>query len=176
MKHIPLRAGVYALVDDSDYDWLVAMGSWRLNSSGYAVHYTSVQGRRRTLLMHRLILDAPPDLQVDHINRDRLDNQRANLRFATRSQNQANKDIQRNNTSRFKGVVWNSGKWEARIRRRGLWLHLGRYRDPTEAALAYDAASRLLFAEFAGCNFPDRIAPDHIKSVVRRHLARRLRA
>ena len=108
-KHISLTKGAVAIVDDSDFDRLTRMGSWCLSSNGYAVHYTKTNGQRKTLYMHRLIMDAPYDLQVDHIDRNRLNNQCSNLRFATRSQNQANKNIQINNTSAYKGVNWNKG-------------------------------------------------------------------
>ena len=166
-KIIPLTKGAVARVDDADYTWLVQMGNWCLSNKGYAVHYTRINGQRKVLYMHRLIMDAPPHLQVDHINRDRLDNRRANLRFATRSQNQANKGLQVNNTSRYKGVSWNRGRWEARIRvHNGRRVNLGRFDDPMTAALVYDAASRLFYADFAGCNFPERPTPPEILNYV----------
>ena len=154
-RSVPLTQGALALVDDADYAALTQMGNWCLSNRGYAVHYTRIDGQRKVLFMHRVIMAAPPQLQVDHINRDRLDNRRANLRFATRSQNQANKGLQRNNSSRFKGVSWNKGRWEARIRYNGARLYLGRFDDPVLAARAYDALSRYLYADFAGLNFPD---------------------
>ena len=104
-KHISLTKGATAIVDNSDYDHLTRIGSWCLSSNGYAVHYTKINGQRKTLYMHRVIMDAFYLLQVDHIDRNRLNN----LRFATRSQNQANKNIQINNTSAYKGVNWNKG-------------------------------------------------------------------
>ena len=106
---ISLTKGAVARVDDADYDLLTAMGNWCLSNKGYAIHYTRINDQRRVLYMHRIILSAPPDLQVDHINRDRLDNRRENLRFATRSQNQANKGRPINNSSHYKGVSWNKG-------------------------------------------------------------------
>ena len=84
MRHIPLGRGAVAIVDEADFPWLTSLGSWRLNSSGYAVHYTTHNGRRRTLYMHPLILKPTPGVQMQHINRDRLDNWRENLRFTTR--------------------------------------------------------------------------------------------
>lgn len=172
-KHVSLTKGAVAIVDDSDFNRLIQMGSWCLSSNGYAVHYTKIDGRRKTLYMHRLIMDAPRSLQVDHIDRDRLNNQRSNLRFATRSQNQANKNIQINNTSAYKGVSWNKGKWEARIRLNSTRVNLGRFSDPLRAALVYDAASRLFYDEFAGCNFPSVETPEKLRRYVQSRLARR---
>ncbi|MAU10628.1 MAG: hypothetical protein CL607_17990 [Anaerolineaceae bacterium] len=111
MRHIPLGRGAIAIVDDADFPWLTQMGTWRLNSSSYAVlHYVTQNGHHRTLYMHRLILKLALGIQVDHINRNRLDNRRENLRFATRSQNQANKGLPTNNTSQYKGIRWRKGK------------------------------------------------------------------
>ena len=171
MKHIPLSKGAVALVDDDLYDELITV-SWSLNSSGYAIHwYTNPKtGKRSGLLMHRYIMDAPPHLQVDHQDRNRLNNTRANLRFATKSQNQANKNIPKNNTSSFKGDVWNKGKYEARIGYKGRKIHLGRFINPEIAAANYDAAARKLFGDFAGVNFPDLDTPPRIAKLVEQRL------
>ncbi|MEQ8677238.1 MAG: HNH endonuclease [Aggregatilineales bacterium] len=170
-KQISLTKGASAVVDDSDYDRLIQIGRWCLSSNGYAIHYTKINGQRKTLYMHRVVMDACYPLQVDHIDRDRLNNQHDNLRFATRSQNQANKNIQNNNTSAYKGVNWNKGKWEARIRLNGLRLNLGRFRDPLRAAMVYDAASRLLYDDFAGCNFPEHQTSQRLTDYVLKRLA-----
>ncbi|MEO8610098.1 MAG: HNH endonuclease [Chloroflexota bacterium] len=161
MSGIHLTKGQTAQVDLRDYDWLLEIGTWCFSNSGYAVHYYSDEaGRRKTHFMHRLITARalghaiPPGLQVDHKNQDRLDNRMDNLRLATGSQNQANKGTQINNTSLYKGVTCIQGKWEPRIHYASRRLHLGRFDDPVTAAFMYDAASRFLYGEFAGCNFP----------------------
>lgn len=166
MKFIRLTKGRFALVDDLDYPWLSQL-RWCYSSDGYAVnYYRDEQGNDHKRSMHRLVMarileqSVPPDLQVDHINHNRIDNRRENLRLATRSQNQAN------NTSGYKGVVWNQGKWEVRIRYQERKLYLGRYADPIFAALVYDGAARLLYQEFAGLNFPDRPTPSEIEQIV----------
>ena len=102
-QKVPLTKGVFATVSDADYHRILAVGSWCLTNTGYAVHWysDSQTGKRKALYMHRFIMDAPPDLQVDHIDRDRLNNTRANLRFATRSQNQGNKGIQKKQFESF---------------------------------------------------------------------------
>jgi len=113
----------------------------------------------------------PPGLQVDHINLDRLDNRRENLRLATRSQNQAHKGRQ-SNTSCYKGVSLNRGLYEARIRFQGKRIYLGKYADPLTAALLYDAASRYLYQDFAGCNFPDTPTVSSIDAMLQSILTR----
>lgn len=181
MRQIPLTKGQSALIDRVDYVAIRSVGTWCYSASGYAVHYTTdADGKPKVLYMHRLVMERmlggpiPRDLQVDHISRAtdgelaRLNNRRSNLRLATRSQNQANKGRPINNTSAYKGVSFNHGKWEARIKYDGRRLHLGRFEDPHAAALAYDAASRLLYQEFAGVNFPEQLTPPSLESWVRK--------
>ena len=160
-KSIPLTKGQQALVDDFDYDRLMAIGRWCYSKSGYAVHYTTNEdGKRRTLFMHRVIMAAPlarsgQHLQVDHINQVRIDNRRSNLRLATRAQNQAHKRKRVDSSSPYKGVTLNKGMWEARIKCGAQRFNLGRYASPEEAAWVYDAASLLLYDQFAGRNFTE---------------------
>jgi len=149
------------LVDEADFAQLSAL-KWHFNSSGYAVLYEG----RKTIFMHRLIMNAPLHLQIDHINHNRLDNRRKNLRFATRSQNQANKRHQANNTSGYKGVSFRAGKWEARIRVNGRRQLLGRYDDALTAARVYDAASRRYYGDFAGLNFPEAATSPEIERLL----------
>lgn len=107
--------------------------------------------------MHRLILDAPDGVDVDHINRNKLDNRKANLRLVSRSHNMMNTDLRSTNTSGYKGVSWSqvAGKWEARIRRDERQYFLGLYPTSDDAARAYDAKARELFGDVAVLNFPD---------------------
>jgi len=108
--------------------------------------------------MHRAILNAPPRMDVDHINGNGLNNTRENLRLCTRSQNMMNQRL-KGGTSRFRGVSWLKGgaKWHAQVRANGKRLHLGLFTDETEAAMAYDAAARELFGDFARLNFGDAL-------------------
>lgn len=172
-KKVPLTKGAFALISDADYHRVLAVGSWCLTNTGYAVHWHSdpQNGKRKALYMHRFLMDAPLNLQVDHIDRNRLNNTRENLRFATRSQNQGNKGIQSNNSSHFKGVTLNQGKWEARIYYARKKLHLGRFQCAEMAALHYDAAARLIFGDFAAENFPERETLPDIERAVRARIA-----
>ena len=93
----------------------------------------------------------------DHIDGDGLNNQRSNLRPATAGQNMMNRRKRWRATSRFVGVCWypRREKWLARIYRDGTKHHLGDFSFEVEAALAYDAAAREMFGEYARPNFPD---------------------
>lgn len=154
-RQILLTRDAVTQVSDEDYERLLDVGSWVVTAEGYAVHwYSQEDGKRRALYMHRYILSAPPYLHVDHINHDRLDNRRENLRFATRSQNNANRNRHCNNTSLYKGVSWHEGGWEVRIGYQEERIYLGRYQMAMQAAWVYDAAARKLFGEFALENLP----------------------
>jgi HNH endonuclease len=131
-----------ALVDAEDSE-RVAAHSWRYCPNGYAD--ASVGGRR--VYLHRFLTRPPAEAEVDHIDGDRLNNTRANLRLATRSANARNRRKQRTArgkapSSRHVGVTWRAlrGVWEATIRAGGRQLHLGHFTDEGEAADAYRRA------------------------------------
>ena len=152
MRTVTLTRGKTALVDDEDYE-LVSGIPWSATNNGrgdrwYAVHRSQRFGNLR---MHRLILNAPDHLQIDHVDGNTLDNRRSNLRLATRSQNGANRRLSKNNTSGFTGVTWNKNwqKWEAQIKVRGERLALGGFASPEEAAAVYNRVALAHFGEFA---------------------------
>lgn len=105
--------------------------------------------------MHRTILDAPHGIDIDHVNRDGLDNRRGNLRLASRSENMRNSVSYSGSSSRYKGVAFHgeTGKWRAQITNARYARHLGVFEVEADAARAYDAAARQLFGEFARTNF-----------------------
>lgn len=142
MKEIPVKikdGSVIALVDDADFARLSAY-SWWVSGSGYA--------KRTGVWMHRDVLSTP--LQVDHINGNKLDNRRENLREATRSQNQAHRGAQKNSKSGVKGVSQRGSKWRAFIQVKGRTLWLGSFGTKEEAADAYRVAALRHYGEFAG--------------------------
>jgi hypothetical protein len=159
-KAIPLTQGKYAIVDEADYEWLMQW-RWFADDSGETFYVmrqeTLIDGTQRKIRMHRFILDAPKEYEVDHINGDGLNNTRANLRLASHTQNQHNKRVMRRNRSGYKGVYLFSktAKWGATIKIDGKSTHLGTFDRPEDAARAYDKAAREHFGEFAWLNFPE---------------------
>lgn len=155
-KEIPLTQGKVTLVDDHRFEYL---NQWKW----HAFHdknrwYALRRGPRpkaKMILMHRVITNAPDGFEVDHKDRDGLNNTDDNLRLATESQNQANRTALKNNRCGFKGVVYYARRnvYRARIKMLGKTHHLGYFKTPEEAARAYDAKARELFGEFAGTNF-----------------------
>ena len=105
--------------------------------------------------MHRLILNAMKGMDVDHINHDGLDNRRSNLRLCTRSENLRNQRALRSSTG-LKGIHLDKrGRWTAYIKPNAQKSHkfLGYFDNAIDAAVAYDAAARQHYGEFARTNF-----------------------
>ena len=152
MKEIPLTQGMVAIVDDEDYERLNQF-KWHCDGHGYAKRVTSRKNiQRKWIFMQYEIIGHPEiGLQLDHINRNPLDNRKKNLRICTVSQNQANSLIRSDNTSGRKGVSWSkqSNKWVAGIRYHGKRIYIGLYDDLDQAATAYYNAALELFGEFA---------------------------
>jgi hypothetical protein len=158
MKKIPLSQGKFAIVDDEDYDY-VMQWKWHCSARGYAVR-NGPRPRQGLILMHRVILERKgfkDFAECDHVNHDRLDNSRSNLRPATHCQNQRNKSKLRNNTSGRIGVGWHSQaeKWRAYIDVNGKFKHLGLFDDIGEAVQARDKAAKKYYGEFANLNMKE---------------------
>lgn len=151
MKLIPLNKGFFAKVDDADFEKACSR-KWFVKKYAHSDTFCAVaNGPNRTrIYLHRLLLDAPKHLQVDHADRDGLNNQRSNIRLATRSQNQYNRRRPRNNTSGYKGVTWkkDKGKFEAKIFAKKK-IFLGYFDCPKKAHAKYCEAAISLHGEFA---------------------------
>lgn len=159
MKEVPLaNTSLVALVDDDDFA-RVSEHPWRLAPWGksrqkvYARAWVKIDGRWKSVVMHRFImgLDSP---RLDHMDGNGLNNQRSNLRPATKSQNGCNRGPVRG--LRFKGVSWQKrlGKWQAAIGKDYRREYIGIFADAEEAARAYDKRAKELHGEFAWLNFP----------------------
>lgn len=167
VARITLTQGYTALVDDEDVERVLACGSWHVSietGGVYAVHTQRIPGTRKTVSvrLHRFIMNAPDESDVDHINGDGLDNRRANLRLCTDSENQRNARKQKRQTaSRYKGVTWHKAvkRWQAQIQVAGRNQYLGVFHSEIDAARAYDAAARVVSSKFAKCNLTEEAGP-----------------
>lgn len=156
---IKLTQGKVAIADEADLP-ILARYRWCANWNGrrwYAVTALWKRDKKTKLeRMHRILLQPPSGVDVDHINGNGLDNRRSNLRLASRSQNNANKPkYKRDATSKYKGVrrtVNIANPWGAEIKVNGRNLHLGKFPTEEAAALAYNDAALEHFGEFAFLN------------------------
>jgi hypothetical protein len=154
MKKIELTRGYYALVDDEDFEELNQF-KWSYHH-GYAVRNSPyVNGKRKELFMHRVILNTPEGMETDHINGIRWDNRRDNIRIVTKSQNQWNRNRYKNSVSKYKGVYWSKRwkRWYAGISYKGKNLYVGCFKCEEDAARAYDKRAKELHGEYARLNF-----------------------
>jgi hypothetical protein len=150
---IQLSKGMEATVDAADLP-LVEMYSWHMDNGYAKTQVRQPDGKQKKLMMHRVIAGTPDGMETDHINGNRVDNRRANLRNATPAQNQYNKGLQRNNKSGYKGVSFDkkAGKWSARIKFNMKKFHIGFYDTPESASAAYRNAALRMHGEFSiGC-------------------------
>lgn len=152
---IPLTQGKVALIDDEDLP-LVAGRKWYV-LEGYATSDGRPGDAGKVVLMHGLLISTPAGLQVDHIDGNRLDNRRRNLRLATRQEQARNRKRRSDNTSGYKGVSkaknGTSKAWTANVWEKGKRIFYASFDNPIDAARAYDAAARKHFGEFARTNF-----------------------
>jgi len=157
-RRIYLGEGKFTIVDSPDY-CRFDIFNWCPNENGpntYAVRVVTVSKRSIKLVsLHREIMNHPKGLLVDHRNGDSLDNRRANLRIATKTQNTCNSRKRKNTSSRFIGVCFHkrSKLWAARIKYRGKDIWLGYFDSEIEAGKTYDEAAKKYHGEFARLNF-----------------------
>ncbi len=162
VRLIPLAEGLYAYVDAADYEWL-SHWNWHLCSGGYAGRCD----RGKMILMHRVIMQPLPGMVVDHIDGNRANNCRFNLRVCTRQENLRNNGKRRGVSSSFKGVGYSKchHKWHARIKADEGIRSLGYFTDEVQAARAYDYAAVEECGTFARVNFPQEWPPDRRQEV-----------
>lgn len=159
MNYIELNHRQVSIVDDGDFEWLNRF-TWhaKLRSDGrgfYADHaWRLPSGRVHHIRMHRMLLKTPVGQRIDHVDGDSLNNQRANLRFCTASENGGNARLNRNNRSGFKGVFWrwDCCRWRVSITVEHRKFCVGHFSTLLEAAQAYDEAAVKFYGEFARTN------------------------
>lgn len=151
-KEIRLTNGMVALVDDEDYEKVIAY-KWRFDGR-YATTVIDKESQQK-VYMHRFLTRAETGELIDHKNGDTLDNRGENLRKANYRENSANRKLYAHNTTGFKGVYRysrGSKRWRAAITFNDKQISLGYYANPIEAAKAYNKKAVELFGEFAKLN------------------------
>jgi hypothetical protein len=143
----------YTLVDDEDYEYL-NQWKWHKGNHGYVSNCKWTNGKTVHELIHRVITKAPKDMYVDHINHNKIDNRRCNLRICTQSQNVSN---QRPKKQKYKGVVFikfgkRNKRWKFEICCNKEKFTSKSYLTEKEAAIAYNEKALELFGEFACLN------------------------
>ena len=151
-KWIPLTRGFFALVDDSDYDAVVAAGPWAAHE-GPNTWYARNHGNG---YLPRFISLLPRHLEVDHINRNGLDCRQSNLRPATKREQQLNSSHrkQATATSRWKGVYWDRRRkrWIAKVKLEGGRTVEKHERDEMEAVKTYNRLALQWYGDRAFVN------------------------
>lgn len=141
----------YAIIDLEDVNKIKNI-KWRINCNGYVIN-----NNQHSLFLHRLILNV--DTYVDHINGNRLDNRKCNLRICTKQENQMNVLI-------YKGYYKIEDKWIAKIKKNGKQLHLGSFVYEEEAAYARWSAEKILFKDFMSKEKSEPILPNKRKKEI----------
>lgn len=156
MKTIKLTQGKETVVDDEDWLW-ASRFNWYYSKSGYALRKSSRAIGHKNIYLHKEIMCVLDSVEVDHINGDKLDNQKQNLRKCTHAENMRNSKMRVNNTSGYKGVVriGKNGLWRAQINIDGKCVFIMNSYDPKECAEAYDKAAKEYHGKFANLNFPN---------------------
>lgn len=155
MKTLKTKSGIAFYINDEDYP-RVAQFRWYADDRGYIKRnqYDPKTGVGHPVYLHRYITGEPKGVEVDHINGNRQDNQRHNLRLCSHAENARNKSLRRGR--RLKGAypIPASKRWTARIRVEGKLLHLGCFDSELHACIAYDQAALHYYGEFSRLNFP----------------------
>lgn len=142
---IELTQGKVAIIDDCDFDE-ISKYKWHFGHGRYAYTNINIEGKgMRPVSMHRMILGFPKrPSEVDHINRNGLDNRRDNLRIVSAKENQKNRKVPKNNTSGTQGVNFlkQKNRWVAYIYNNNKRIHLGCFIEKEDAILARKKAEK----------------------------------
>ncbi len=153
MKLIPLSKSKFAQVDDDQWAELSKF-KWYYGGGGYACREIGGRKNRKRIWMHRLIASCPAEFECDHIDGNRLNNQKINLRQCDQFGTSQNICIRRTSKSGFRGVSWDEPrkKWVAIITAFKKDHYLGRFDNKLDAAAAYNQMALKLHGSFARLN------------------------
>jgi hypothetical protein len=146
------------LVDDDDWEYLNEF-SWYISHTGYS--YTGIwmkfKQTTKQVKMERFIMRVPKGFIIDHINGNRCDNRKENLRLVTKQENNINRCKRSGCPTTYKGLTWiaKERRWKVRVKLDGKEYYVGRFVNEIDAAHAYDFKALELFGEIARLNFPD---------------------
>lgn len=150
-KTIYARNGEAIIVDDVDFKWL-SLHKWHLSGKGYAICgvYNPITKKTEKHRMQRMIMQASKGQLVDHKDRNKLNNQRSNLRFATRTENMFNSKLPSNNTTGYKWICWDKArrKYHVSTKINQKKINVGRYATLEEAIVAVRCKVLPLMGEF----------------------------
>jgi hypothetical protein len=153
MAQIPLSKDMFSTIDDEDLS-LISSRKWYVVGPIRGIFYARTGRGANILYMHRLLMQAPKHVLIDHIDGDGLNNRRINLRPATHKENMRNSKKPVGCASQYKGVTWFKGRWKVTVNKQ----FVGYFDTEIEAARVYDASIREHFGEFARLNFPQQVA------------------
>ena len=165
MRTISVTHNKFALVDDDDYEKLIKFKWCAIKHTKSNSFYVVTSINKKAIPMHRMIIGEKEGFQIDHKDRNGLNNQKSNLRFTTRSQNQWNKLCSKNNPTGFKGVSRHGKKFKMDIKAGNTKITKCGFSTAIEAALCYDKHAIILHGEFACLNFRDK-TPESINELI----------
>jgi len=155
VKELKLSNGKVVLLDDEDYE-VLKFYKWHDKGNGYAMRIGKCTKETPNVrhMMHREIMKAKKGEYVDHINGNKMDNRRKNLRVATNQQNAFNQGPRSTNTSGYKGVTWSESrkKYVAQITHNYKRICLGYFDCKHKAAITYNNKAKELHGEFVKLN------------------------
>ena len=146
---VTLHNGMVALLD-LEFDGIAKSRCWQYHKQGYASGWNKKLNKNE--YMHRVVMNAPEGMEVDHIDGDKLDNRKMNLRICTKSENSFAKNLTKDgHTSKYRGVTWNKKrkKWIAQIMINQKRINLGGYNTEEEAAQVYNKYAQEHFGQFS---------------------------
>lgn len=140
VKLIPISENRRTIVDDDDFDFLNQF-KWSISEKS-CMYYPVAYYKGKQLIMHRVIMNAPRNMVVDHINGNTLDNRKSNLRIVTPHQNHRNQHVPK--TSKYRGVYRNKNRWIVNIMCNHKTVIRKAFEDEEEAGVIANSIYRLI--------------------------------